>query len=299
MAVRKPVDSTVDARTSADAPISLVPAPATEQAAGERGGPSGAFGPGSRIWSFNLRLMRAGAALLVCFEIVYFILDSYISPPLTPATTMLHVCAVAITALALALTTSKWFERYWRPVCFANLFAIYGLTLAIILLTGDIEQLFITVAFGLIGAAALVPWSSSWQAGLSVSASGMMVMPSLIRAPGGPETFYRLAGVLVAVALGHFILLMRARHRAELAGWMESLRKSHQELADALAQSATIMAERELAERRLREGEEMLRKVFDAAPDNIAITRMSDGATLEVNREFLKTGYTREEVIGI
>ena len=299
MAVRKPVDSTVDARTSADAPISLVPAPATEQAAGERGGPTGAFGPGSRIWSFNLRLMRAGAALLVCFEIVYFILDSYISPPLTPATTMLHVCAVAITALALALTTSKWFERYWRPVCFANLFAIYGLTLAIILLTGDIEQLFITVAFGLIGAAALVPWSSGWQAGLSVSASGMMVMPSLIRAPGGPETFYRLAGVLVAAALGHFILLMRARHRAELAGWMDSLRKSHQELADALAQSATIMAERELAERRLREGEEMLRKVFDAAPDNIAITRMSDGATLEVNREFLKTGYTREEVLGV
>ena len=76
---------------------------------------------------------------------------------------------------------------------------------------------------------------------------------------------------------------MRARHRAELAGWMDSLGKSHQELA----------------ERRLREGEEMLRKVFDAAPDNIVITRMSDGATLEVNREFLKTGYTREEVLGV
>jgi PAS domain S-box-containing protein len=92
---------------------------------------------------------------------------------------------------------------------------------------------------------------------------------------------------------------MRARHRAELAGWMDSLRTSHQQLADALAQSATIKDERELAERRLREGEEMLRKVFDAAPDNIAITRMSDGATLEVNREFLKTDYTREEVLGV
>ena len=113
------------------------------------------------------------------------------------------------------------------------------------------------------------------------------------------ETLYRWVGVLIAAALGHFILLMRERYRAELAGWMDSLRTSHQELADALAQSAKIMAERELAERRLREGEVMLRKVFDAAPDNIAITRMSDGATLEVNREFLKTGYTREEVLGV
>src|SRR5256885_16530737 len=103
----------------------------------------------------------------------------------------------------------------------------------------------------------------------------------------------------MAAMLGHFILLMREQHRAELAGWMDRLRASHQELADALAQSATIMAERELAECRLREGEEMLRKVFDAAPDNIVITRMSDGATLEVNHEFLKTGYTREEVLGV
>ena len=124
-------------------------------------------------------------------------------------------------------------------------------------------------------------------------------MPALIRAPVDPRLAYRWAGVLIAAALGHFILTMRERHRAELAGWMDSLRTSHQELADALARSATIMTERELAERRLREGEEMLRKVFDAAPDNIAITRMSDGATLEVNREFLKTGYTREEVLGV
>jgi PAS domain S-box-containing protein len=243
--------------------------------------------------------MRAGAALLVAFEAIYFIVDSYAAAPLTPATITLNAGAMAITALVLAFTMTSWFERNWRLVCFANLLAIYSLTLALRLLTGDSEPLFITVLLTLIGAGALLRWSARWQAGLSAIALAMIVMPALMRASVGPETPYRWLGVLIAAALGHFILAMRERHRTELAGWMNGLRASHHELADALAQSATIMAERELAERRLREGEEMLRKIFDAAPDNITITRMSDGATLEVNREFLKTGYTREEILGV
>ena len=127
----------------------------------------------------------------------------------------------------------------------------------------------------------------------------MAVLPGLMGASLGTQAAYRYFSVSLAIILGHFILAMRERHRAELVGWIDRLRASRQDLADALAQSATIMAERERAERRLREGEAMLRKVFDAAPDSIAICRMSDGATLEVNREFLKTGYTREEVLGV
>ena len=114
------------------------------------------------IWGLNLRLMRAGAALLVAFEAIYFIVDSYIPPPLTPVTAALHAGAIGITALVLALTTSKWFERNWRPVCFANLLAIYGLTLALRLLTGETQPLFITVVLTVIGArrdGAVVGWA--------------------------------------------------------------------------------------------------------------------------------------------
>jgi PAS domain S-box-containing protein len=300
MAVRKsePADSIVDARISVDAPMPGAPAPSTQRAANERGQTTEAFDSDTRIWSFNLRLMRAGAALLVAFEAIYFIIASHFPPTLTPTAVALHAGAIGITALVLALTMSKWFERNWRAVCLANLLAIYGLTLALDLLTGATEPLFITVVLTLIGAGALLRWSAGWQAWLSAIAWVIAVIPLLVRTPAGLETVYRWAGVLIAAALGYFILLMRERHRAELAEWMDRVRTSHQELADALAQRATIMAGRELAERRLREGEEMLRKVFDAAPDNIAITRMSDGATLEVNQEFLKTGYTREEVLG-
>ncbi len=243
--------------------------------------------------------MRSGAALLVIFEVIYFIFDRYISPPLTPATTALHAGAVGLTVLVLALTTSKRFERKWQPICLANLLAIYGVTLALRLLNGETEPLFITVALSLVGTGALLPWSNRWQAGLSAAALATMGMLALVPAPADSQVGYQCVGVLTAAILGHFILLMRHGYQAELAGWMSSLRDSHQDLADALARSAAVMAERELAERRLRNSEAKLRKVFEASCDAITINRLSDGRYLDRNQGFCdETGYTREETLG-
>ncbi len=298
MAVRKPepTDFALHVGNSADPLIS--PGVVEARAPREYELLSGVRDSEKMIWGWSLRLLRAGAALLAGFELIYFVIDQYIPPPLTESATALHAGVVSINVLVLALTTSKWFEHHWRPVCFANLLAIYAMTLALRLLTGDAQPLFITVVLTLVGASALLPWPIRWQAGLSASALLVVMIPALTRESVGPEAAYRYLGVVMAIILGHFILAMRGRYRAELVAWMDSVRASRQKLADALAHNATIMAEREVAEHCLREGEAMLRKVFDAAPDNIAIARMSDGATLQVNREFLKTGYTREEVLG-
>ena len=301
MAVSKPErsDSSLGERMWAHAAISAAPPGTAKTTAREHETPVEAFDSDAGIWAFNLRLMRWGAALLVALELVYFVLDIFISPPMTPAILALHASTAGFSTLVLALTMSKWFERNWRPLCFANLLAIYGLTLGLRLLTGEIAPLFITVVFTLIGAGALLRWSARWQAGLSALALSVAAWAGLMRGSVAPPTIYQYLSVALAIILGHFILAMRERHRAELSAWMDRLRRSRQVLTEALAESAAIMAEREIAERRLREGEVMLRTVFDSAPDNISITRMSDGATLEVNREFLKTGYTREEILGV
>ncbi len=59
------------------------------------------------------------------------------------------------------------------------------------------------------------------------------------------------------------------------------------------------ITERANAERALRESEEMYRVTFQATPDSITITRISDGRLLYVNNGFCElSGHAREEVIG-
>jgi PAS domain S-box-containing protein len=59
------------------------------------------------------------------------------------------------------------------------------------------------------------------------------------------------------------------------------------------------ITDRKLAEEKLNESEERFRLAFDTSPDSIAISRVSDGVLVSVNKGFIKTsGYTEEEIIG-
>jgi PAS domain S-box-containing protein len=312
MTVNKPEPTgfTADAATSA-----IAATPTTQGTAQTGGGPGHQTVPddsGSIIWSLNLGLLRSSAALLAVFEIAYFILDRLVRPPLSSETMALHAYTVGVALLALALTMSDWFELHWRAVCFVNLLATYGLMLALRLLSNDSEPLFLTLVLTLIGTGALLPWSFRWQLGLSTLAMVTVIIPQLLFESVRQQTAYRWIGVAMAVILGHFILAMRTRYRAELAAWMDSLRANRRELTSAReALSAEVreleanqgrlrneIAERSLAQQRLAESEATLRKMFETSTDSIAITRMNDGRFIAVNTEFLRiTGYSREEVL--
>jgi len=135
--------------------------------------------------------------------------------------------------------------------------------------------------------------------GLSAIALAIAVIPALMRASVGPEAVYRWVGLLIAGALGHFILLTRERYRAELIAWMESLRASRQELADAREALAVELSQLEASQRRLSSSETKLRLVLEASGDTITISRLKDGLYLDVNKAYCyTTGYTRDETLG-
>ncbi|HEY2523506.1 MAG TPA: PAS domain S-box protein, partial [Candidatus Binataceae bacterium] len=322
MAVSKPVpaDSSNDLRKVADQPPGPTTGPAAEWTPGEGHTLLGFHDLQAAIPGWNLHLLRTGAALLAGFEILYFVADHFLSPLPTPADTALHAAAIGLTLSVFALAYSRWFERHWRLVCLANLVALYALTLKLRLLTGDTGPLALTLILTLIGSGALLEWSARWQAGLSAIALATAVMPQLMHGPFGRVSAYRYFGVALGIALGHFILATRERYRAELAEWLDRLRTSHRELAQALAESAATMAGRERAERelsaarealavelrelelnrrRLAASEDKLRKVLEATGDAITVNRLTDGQYLDVNQAFSDvTGYTREEALG-
>ncbi|HXZ54388.1 MAG TPA: EAL domain-containing protein [Burkholderiales bacterium] len=77
------------------------------------------------------------------------------------------------------------------------------------------------------------------------------------------------------------------------AAWVEIDRQKQ------MLMSAVDITEVRRAEELLRRSEESFEKIFQASPDAIVISRLSDGRYLDVNRSWLELfGYTREEAVG-
>jgi diguanylate cyclase (GGDEF)-like protein/PAS domain S-box-containing protein len=77
------------------------------------------------------------------------------------------------------------------------------------------------------------------------------------------------------------------------AAWIEL---DHQK---QMLMSAVDITDVRRAEELLRRSEERFEKIFQASPDAIVISRLSDGRYLEVNRRWLELfGYEREEILG-
>jgi PAS domain S-box-containing protein len=113
------------------------------------------------------------------------------------------------------------------------------------------------------------------------------------------EIDFRLAGLAapflmssVAVEVdGEFCALNVARDATAIKENERALREAQEKLEAQVAELTQAQA-------RLRRSEALMRKLFDAAPDMVAVVRLEDAKILDVNEEFLRrTGLSREQVI--
>ena len=121
---------------------------------------------------------------------------------------------------------------------------------------------------------------------------GGQIEPFLISA-----VVVELEGVPHAImAVRNIVNVKRSEHalmiaREELSAQIEALHESQGLLR-------LEFAEREQAEKRLRESEAKLRKVFEASLDAVSIRRIRDDRLIEVNRECVRAfGHSREELL--
>jgi PAS domain S-box-containing protein len=169
-----------------------------------------------------------------------------------------------------AATYAPWFERRWREIvlamCASSVLAmtLFGIR------TQRMEVIMLSLVLVILVPSALLPWSPAWQAFLSTFCFGLwlLTIAALGRQAEDPP---RWLAIVAAAAFAQFVVVLRSRQRAEL----------------------------EESNRKLRESETNLRKLYEASPDPIAVVRMPERVYTEVNRTFERgTGYARAEVIG-
>ncbi|MBV8137208.1 MAG: response regulator [Deltaproteobacteria bacterium] len=170
----------------------------------------------------------------------------------------------------LAATYAPWFDRRWREIVLAMAASsVLAMTLFGIR-TQRMEVIMLSLVLVILVPSALLPWSPAWQACLSTFCFGLwlLTIATLGRQAEDPP---RWLAVIAAAAFAQFVVILRWRQRAEL----------------------------EESNRKLRESETNLRKLYEASPDPIAVLRMPEFIYTEVNRTFEQdTGFARAEAIG-
>jgi PAS domain S-box-containing protein len=260
-----------------------------------------------RVWA-----MRAGAGLMLVFELVYLVMVGPLALRYAHLSSLAAQAAnLGAPALFLLLIGRPWFERFWPALLFGLCMSVLANTAIISLSVGTAAPPFSAVVLLTIGAAALAPWDKRWQFALILAGFAATAFYDSMVSEAQPHAIHHWVAILAAASISYFVTILRQRHREGSAARMKALeqqpRESLAEIAERnirkLTSSETRLraeaAEREATQRRLQESESTLRSIFESSLETIGLNRLADGAFIDVNPAFTRTlGYTREEVVG-
>jgi PAS domain S-box-containing protein len=248
--------------------------------------------------AWTRRLTSAAVSLVVVSQVGFLLTDWHVKSQFPPTLLAFHLFNICATLLFLGLIQTDWFIRHWRASAFGLCFALIFGTTGIALFFAAAESLFITVIFTLFATAALLPWELRWQRWLTVVAAAAMAIDTW--APFSSSLpLEKWVGFLFAGLLSYFITFWGNRYRRKLSAQMQALAETHGNLLAEIAQRGEAVAERERAQKKVLESEGKFRKIFEASPDSIVVTRLPEGTYLDVNDTFVaQTGFTPEDTFG-
>ena len=239
----------------------------------------------SALW-----MLRGGGALMFLFQVAYLMVPGTIAPPMTVALGALHLLGVYAGAFLFALSFTQWCRDHWRIAAWLTCAIEILSIMAIAMIAGDPEALFVAIIAIVIGAGALAPWEAGWQAALG--GFGLAAFAGMAHWSHDPAVGSLWLGVIIAVVLAQTTVAMAARYRRELEARMAALGAAHQKLRIEMAARAEI-------ERRRQIGAATSRSVFENLNDIALVGSLDDRTFVMVNQAFENGfGLRRENLLG-
>jgi two-component system, sensor histidine kinase and response regulator len=220
------------------------------------------------LWA--TRLTRVAIAAMFAYVVVRILLGPVEKGSFAHPLAALYISELVLTVLIFALTFTQWFRGHWRAPVFVLASALVASALAISISTAEPVAFFGAALMLMLGSAALVPWGPRWQLAFSIlclAACGFALLT--LPMPEGLAA-YRMLMMVMAAGLAQFIAIMAEHYRREFRFRIAAL----------------------------QENEEKLWRIFEASPDAVTINLLSDGRYLNVSEEFLKFGFSKDEIIG-
>jgi len=242
-------------------------------------------------------ILRAASFAIIAFQIGYTVLDAVEYPQTFARTLPLHIASMTLGLVAIMATLSPRALRNWRAIVLAICTSLMAITVWIGVINSDGDVLIASLLLSFLGTGALIPWSPRWQAAFNASGGLAMLGYSMQTADPNPRLAISWVMLLSAALLSQLSAVHGARYRRKLAEQLAALAENHRLLRREMDLRAQAASARERDHVRLQASESMLRKMFEASPDNIAVNRLSDGRFIAVNDEYRVAGYTRDDVM--
>ncbi len=248
--------------------------------------------------AFIAPTLRASALALLAFQIAYLVLDRLEYPLTFAQSGPLHLASIAVAVLAFIVTLSAGAMRYWRGFSLA----VFALTIACAVWIADLDRdgdvLVAMIVLFFFSGGALLPWSPHRQA--VVEAIGVLALLGYSMSVGAPGGRLAIAWMTVATAalLSQLSSVQGERNRQKQMEQLAALAEHDRLLRHEMDLRAEVALAREADHTKLQASESMLRKVFEASPDNIAVNSLVDGRFIAVNDTYDVAGYTRDDVMG-
>ena len=243
-------------------------------------------------------ILRAASLAILAFQIGYTVLDG-VEYPLTFARTLpLHIASITLGLVAVMATLAPLAMRNWRAIALAICASILVITAWIGAIDSDDDVLVASILLFFLGSGTLIPWNPRWQAALNVSGALALLGYQMQTPDPNPRIAISWTMLLSAALLSQLSAVLGARYRRKLAEQLAALAENHRLLRREMNLRLETASALERDHERLRTSESMLRKVFEASPDNIAVNRLSDGRFIAVNDDYRVAGYTRTDVLG-
>jgi PAS domain S-box-containing protein len=243
-------------------------------------------------------IMRAAAFATIAFQIGYLLLDRWEYPQNFARNAPFHIASIILGFIVLTATLSSRAMQNWRATVLVILSSILASTAWIAVINGDSDVLVASIILFFFGAGALIPWSPRWQAALE--AAGIFALFGYSIQSANPNSHIALdwMRLLSAALVSELSAVHITRSRMKLAEQMAALLENQHLLTREMELREESSRAREIEHSRWQQTDSMLRKVFEASPDNVAVNSLSDGRFLAVNDNYHVGGYTRDDVIG-
>jgi hypothetical protein len=124
------------------------------------------------------RSFRIAGTIVFLFQFLYFAADRATKTQYQHFFTPYFIVNAIDAAFAVAVTYSRWFPRYWKPLALAQVGLWDGTATAMNILRGTVTPHFYTIITFSFGCATFLPWGVKWQSALNLICLASM-WPSL------------------------------------------------------------------------------------------------------------------------